>query len=184
MARELTGVPKAALAPIENIDRRIVLLRGQRVMLDGDLAALYGVPTKRFNEQVRRNLERFPPDFMFHLDNQDLAVLRSQIATLKTGHGQHRKYRPRAFTEHSAIMAATVLNSARAVAMSVYVMRAFVRMRGLICQEKEMAEKLSALERRIDSQDETIVEIVRAIRGLVAPPQSAPDKPQRKIGFV
>lgn len=138
MASNLKRKRKATLAPVEDIDRRIVVLRGQRVLLDSDLAALYGVPTKRFNEQVRRNLDRFPPDFTFQLNNQDFVVLRSQIATLRTGHGQHRKYRPRAFTEHGAIMAATVLNSARAVEMSVYVVRAFVRMREVISQSKEI----------------------------------------------
>src|ERR1035437_7757257 len=99
---------------IEAIAGRILLLRGQRVMLDVDLAALYGISTGRFNEAVRRNLARFPGDFMFPLTNQDLAALRSQIATLKAGRGQHRKYPPYAFTEHGAIMAATILNSPRA----------------------------------------------------------------------
>jgi hypothetical protein len=121
---------------------------------------------------------------MFQLNNQDLVVLRSQIATLRTGHGQHRKYRPRAFTEHGAIMAATVLNSARAVEMSVYVVRAFVRMREVITQSKLIHKKLAELEQRIDRQDGTIVEIVQAIRGLMAKPQSAPERPKRKIGFV
>jgi hypothetical protein len=184
VASNLKGKRKATLAPVEDIDRRIVVLRGQRVLLDSDLAALYGVPTKRFNEQVRRNLDRFPPDFTFQLNNQDFVVLRSQIATLRTGHGQHRKYRPRAFTEHGAIMAATVLNSARAVEMSVYVVRAFVRMREVISQSKEIHKKLAELEQCIDHQDGTIVEIVRAIRRLTATPQPAPDKPRRKIGFV
>src|SRR5262245_35284032 len=99
----------------------IMLIRAQRVLLDSDLAALYGVSTKRFNEQVRRNLVRFPEDFMFQLTNQEVAGLRSQIATLKMGRGWHRKYRPYVFTEHGAIMAATVLNSTRAVQMSIYV---------------------------------------------------------------
>jgi ORF6N domain len=184
MASESTRAVKVALAAVEDIDRRIVVLRGQRVMLDADLATLYGVPTKRFNEQVRRNLERFPPDFMFQLTNQDLAALRSQIATLESGPGQHSKYRPSAFTEHGAIMAAMVLNSARAVAMSVHVVRAFARMREVISQSKEIAKKLAELERRIDSQDETIVEIVQAIRNLMTTNQPAPDEPKRKIGFV
>lgn len=175
---------KAVFGPVEDIDRRIVVLRGQRVLLDVVLAALYGVPTKRFNEQVRRNARRFPSDFMFQLNNQDLASLRSQIATLESGPGQHSKYRPRAFSEHGAIMAATVLNSARAVEMSVYVVRAFVRMREVISQNREIAKKLAELERRLDSQDETIVEIVQAVRGLMATPHPAPDKPNRKIGFT
>ena len=184
MASEPVRTAAVAPAPVEDIDRRIVVLRGRRVMLDADLAALYGVPTKRFNEQVRRNLGRFPPDFMFQLTNQDFAALRSQIATLASGRGQHSKYRPRAFTEHGAIMAATVLNSARAVEMSVYVVRAFVRMRGVISQNRELARKLAELEQRVDSQDETIVEIVQAIRNLTATAEPAPDTPKRKIGFV
>jgi hypothetical protein len=181
---EPARVLEVALARVERIDRRIVVLRGVRVLLDADLAALYGVPTKRFNEQIRRNLGRFPSDFMFQLSNHDLAALRSQIATLESGRGQHSKYRRRAFTEHGAIMAATVLNSARAVEMSVYVVRAFVRMREVIGRNGELARKLTELEQRVDSQDETIVEIVQAIRSLTATPQPASDTPKRKIGFV
>lgn len=184
MASESVRTATVGLAPVEDIDRRIVVLRGRRVMLDADLAALYGVPTKRFNEQVRRNLGRFPPDFMFQLTNQDVVALRSQIATLASGPGQHTKYRPHAFTEHGAIMVATVLNSARAVEMSVYVVRAFVRMREVISRNREIAKKLAELEQRIDSQDGTIVEIVQAIRSLTAAAQPPPDKPRRKIGFV
>jgi ORF6N domain len=184
MASDSVRTATVALARVEDIDRRIVVLRGRRVVLDADLALLYGVPTKRFNEQVRRNLRRFPPDFMFQLINQDFTALRSQIATLETGRGQHSKYRPRAFTEHGAIMAATVLNSARAVEMSVYVVRAFVRMREVVSQNRELAKKLAELEQRVDSQDETIVEIVQAIRSLTATAEPAPDTPKRKIGFV
>ena len=106
-----------------------MLMRGQKVMLDSDLAELYGVPTKRLNEQVKRNIDRFPPDFMFRLSQEEAEILRSQNATLKGGRGQHRKYLPYAFTEHGAIMAATVLNSQRAVEMSVFVVRAFVQLR-------------------------------------------------------
>jgi hypothetical protein len=184
MPSKLTDIRKPAVAPVEDIDRRILVLRGLRVILDSDLAALYGVPTKRFNEQVRRNLERFPADFMFQLNNQDVAVLRSQIATLRTGHGRHRKYRPRAFTEHGAIMAATVVNSARAVDMSVYVVRAFVRMREVLTQSKQIHKKLVELEQRIDRQDGTIVEIVQAIRSLMARSSPETERPTRKIGFV
>jgi len=104
----------STLLPLETITHRILMLRGQKVLLDSDLAALYDVPTKRFNEQVKRNLERFPADFMFQLTEEEWESLRSQIATLKPGRGQHRKYMPYAFTEHGAIMAATILNSPRA----------------------------------------------------------------------
>ncbi len=125
-------------------------MRG-RVMVDADLAALYDVSTGRFNEQVRRNLSRFPTDFMLQLTNQELAILRSQFATSSSRSWGGRRYRPYVFTEHGAIMAATVLISERAVEMSVYVVRAFVRMREVISQNKEIAKKLDALERRIDS---------------------------------
>ena len=125
--------------PADEIVQSIPVLRGHRVILDSELAALYGVSSKRFNEQVRRNRERFPADFMFQLTIEELAALRSQIATLKRGRGQHRKYLPYAFTEHGAIMAATVLNSPRAVEMSVYVVRAFVHLRELLSSNRELA---------------------------------------------
>jgi phage regulator Rha-like protein len=130
----------------EHIARDILVLRGQRVIVDSDLAALYGVTTKRFNEQVRRNRERFPEDFMFQLTAQEAAALRSQFATIKTGRGQHRKYLPYAFTEHGAIMAASVLNSPRAVEMSVYVVRAFVRLREMLASNRELARQFAQLE--------------------------------------
>ncbi len=132
----------AASAPVvavEAIASRILTLRGQRIIVDADLAALYGVPTKRLNEQVRRNLVRFPSDFMFMLEAEEWESLRSQIATLKPGRGQHRKYLPYAFTEYGAIMAATVLNSPQAVDVSVYVVRAFVQLRELLTGHKELA---------------------------------------------
>ena len=115
------------------------------MLLDTDLAALYEVTTKRFNEQVRRNLERFPRDFMFQLSEAEWAALRSQFATLKTGRSQHRKYLPYAFTEHGAIMAATILNSPRATEVSVYVVRAFVALRELLAGNKELALKFSEM---------------------------------------
>ena len=114
------------------ISRQILVLRGQRVLLDVDLAALYGVASKRLNEQVKRNRARFPVDFVFQLTMNELRFLRSQFATLNRGRGRHRKYAPMAFTEHGAIMAATVLNSPRAVEMSVYVVRAFVKLREVL----------------------------------------------------
>ena len=117
---------------------------------DADLAALYDVPTKRLNEQVRRNAERFPGDFMFALSQEEWDALRSQFATLKTGRGQHRKYLPFAFTEHGAIMAATVLNSPRAVEVSIYVVRAFVQLRELLAGHKELAKRLNELETRME----------------------------------
>src|SRR6516225_6430122 len=117
MCNETKVVPSSQIAPL------IRCIREQRVILDSDLALLYGVPTKRLNEQLRRNLERFPEDFVFHLKQEEWTALRSHIATLKAGRGGHRKYLPYAFTEHGALMAANILNSPRAVSMSVYVIR-------------------------------------------------------------
>jgi len=154
-------------------------------MLDSDLAALYGVTTKRLNEQVRRNLKRFPSDFMFQLANQEVAILRSQFATLKAGQGQHRKYHPYAFTEHGALMAAMVLASTRATEVSVYVVRAFVELRDTLVAHKELAQRLdeleSRLERKLATHDEAIVGILDAIRQLMVPPEPTT---KRRIGFV
>lgn len=130
---------------IDDIAQRIRFVRGHRVVLDADLAAFYGETTKRFNQQVRRNLARFPPDFMFGLDEDEYASLRLHTATLKTGRGQHRKYLPLAFTEHGAIMAATLLNSQRATEISVHVVRAFVELRALLASNRELANMLLQL---------------------------------------
>jgi len=158
------------------------MFRGMRVILDADLAALYGVPVRRLNEQVRRNRARFPQDFTFLLDNQDIRILKSQIATSSWG-GKRKP--PRAFTEHGAIMAATVLNSSRAIEVSVYVVRAFVQMRETLASHKQLAVRLNELEarlgRRIDGHDVAIDEILGAIRQLMTPPES-PRK--RGIGFL
>ncbi len=174
-----------AVLPVERIESRIVIMRGQKVMLDADLAELYGVPTKRFNEQVRRNIERFPPDFMFQLTDQEVASLRSQFATSSSATGERgwggRRYTPRAFTEHGAIMAATILNSRHAIEVSVYVVRAFVRLRELAVANKALAKKLDELERRVAHHDEAITGIVKAIRELATPPE--PSK-KRQIGFI
>ena len=175
----------AVVVAVDAIAGRILTLRGQRVIVDTDLAALYGVPTKRLNEQVRRNAQRFPADFMFEISQEEWDALRSQFATLKTGRGQHRKYLPYAFTEHGAIMAATVLNSPRAVDVSIYVVRAFVQLRELLAGNKELAKRVDALESRMErkllTQDQAIAGILDAIRELMAPP-SAPKK--RPIGFI
>jgi hypothetical protein len=152
---------QTALVPLQRIAQSIFLIRGQRVMLDTDLAAFYGVQVKRLNEQVKRNLVRFPPDFMFQLSAEEAEALRSQIATLdviRSGsrvapaggsyRGRHRKYCPYAFTEHGAIMAASVLNSERVVQMSVLVVRAFVRLRQILATHKDLARRIEALERQ------------------------------------
>ncbi len=145
--------------------------------LDSDLARLYGVTTARLNEQVKRNPNRFPPDFMFPLSRQEFAALISQNATSK-GRGGRRKL-PNVFTEHGAIMAANVLNSGRAIEVSVYVVRAFVRLREMVIANQKMAVKLEELDRRVTGHDEAIRSLVRAIRQLMAPPEKA----QRSIGF-
>ncbi len=173
------------MEPLEQIVSRILLVRGQKVMLDVDLAELYGIGTGRFNEQVRRNRGRFPDDFMFQLTNQEAERLRSQIAisigeTRQAGRGG-RRYLPLAFTEHGAIMAATILNTPQATEVSVFVVRAFVRLREMVATNKELAKKLDELERRVSHHDEAITSIVKAIRELATPPEP---KPKRRIGFV
>jgi phage regulator Rha-like protein len=169
-------MPKTSLAvPVES---RIVVLREQRVILDTDLAELYGVPVKRLNEQVKRNQERFPADFMFRLSAEESDALRSQSATSKTGRGG-RRYAPYAFTEHGAIMAATVLNSERAVEMSVFVVRAFVRLREMLATNQQLASKIDELEQRLDTHDASIQELIEAIRELMAPDPAS----GRRIGF-
>jgi hypothetical protein len=173
------------MEPLERIVSRILLLRGQKVILDADLAELYGVSTGRFNEQVRRNRDRFPSDFMFRLTNQEVERLRSQIAISigemrLVGRGG-RRYLPHAFTEHGAIMAATILNTPRAIEVSVFVVRAFVRLREMVAANKELSKKLDELERRVSHHDEAITGIVKAIRELATPPEP---KARRRIGFV
>jgi ORF6N domain len=173
-----------ALVPTEEITRAILVLRRHRVLLDSELAALYGVTTKRFNEQVRRNTKRFPADFMFQLTADEISCLRSQFATLKLGRGAHRKYLPYAFTEHGAIMAATIVNSPRAVEMSVYVVRAFVQLREMLASNKELARRFAQLETRLEKKlvahDEAIAAILSAIRQLMHPPVPK----RRPIGFT
>jgi hypothetical protein len=183
--------PVTTPAAVESISLSIATLRGQRVILDSDLAALYGVETKRFNEAVKRNTARFPADFMFQLTADESDSLRSQIATLKTGRGQHRKYLPYVFTEHGAIMAAMVLNSARAVEVSVYVVRAFVRLREAAVQHKDLAQRLASLEEKTEhlatqhdvfnrNTRNQLRQVFDALRELT----TRPDPPKRPIGFV
>ena len=168
------------LIPTERIEQAIFLIRGQKVILDDDLSRLYGVTTKRLNEQIKRNRKRFPGDFMFQLNLQEVGGLRSHFATLKSGSGRHRKYLPYAFTEHGAIMVAMVLNSPRAVEMSVHVVRAFVRLREMLATHKELAQKLAELELKLEGHDQAIHNLFETIRRLVNPP-TPPPKP--RIGF-
>jgi hypothetical protein len=178
---------RAQIIPTDNVESRILTIRGQKVILDSDLAAIYGVTTKRLNEQVKRNARRFPPDFLFQLtrDEAETAVRsRSQIATLKRG--QNIKYRPYAFTENGAVMAANVLNSPEAVRMSVFVVRAFIRMRELLSGSRELALELRKLDAkltaRLDGHETAIVEVLRRIMELLDPPP-APPVPEKSMGF-
>jgi hypothetical protein len=174
-------VGEAKLVLVDQIEPLILTIRNQKVLLDSDLAALYGVTTKRLNEQVRRNRKRFPEDFLLRLTKQEAQAVRSQNATLKTGRGQHRKYLPYAFTEHGAIMVATILNSPRAVDVSVFVVRAFIKLREFARTHKELAAKLDQLEHKVAGHDDAIRQLVAAIRDLMAPP---PQPKRRKIGFL
>ena len=173
--------PRTHANDLVGIAQRILVLRGQRVLLDADLAELYGVPTSRLNQQVRRNRKRFPADFIFQVTNQELANLMLQFATSSWG-GTRKP--PVAFTEQGAIMAATVLNSPRAVEMSVYVVRAFVKLREVLASNTELARKLEALEKSVATLDtrtrKQFEEFYSAIRALMAPA-----KPKtRPIGFT
>ncbi len=158
----------SATRKIDNVESAIYLIRGQRVMLDSGLAAIYQVTTKRLNQQLKRNRRRFPKDFAFRLTAEEAADLRSQFVTSK-GHGGPR-YRPWAFTEHGAIMLASVLKSNIAVQASVRVVRAFVILREMVAANAQLAVKLNELERRLDSHDETIVNLFAALKGLLEPP--------------
>ena len=167
-----------SLVPIEVISSRILTIRGERIMLDTDLAELYGVETKRLNEQVRRNSERFPEDFMYQLTTAE----KTEVVA-NCDHLSRLKFSPTlpyAFTEHGAIMAASVLNTPRAVEVSVYVVRAFVKLRELLATNKGLAVKLAELERKLEGHDTSIHQLVGAIRELMNPPEP---KKKRPIGF-
>jgi hypothetical protein len=162
-----------ALVPAERIERVILMIRGEKVMLDADLASLYGVTTKRLNEQVKRNIDRFPDTFMFQLTKAEFDGLKSQIATSSWG---GRRKLPYVFTEHGVVMLASVLNSAIAVAASIEVVKAFVRLRLMLASNAELARKLETLEKKYDAQFKVVFD---AIRQLMTPPQ----KEKRRIGF-
>lgn len=179
MARE-----KDLETPVEHLDRLIHEIRGQKVMLDRDLAEVYGVTTKVLNQAVKRNANRFPVDFAFQVTRQEVASLRSQFVTSKGRGG--RRYLPYAFTEHGAIMAANILNSPRAVQMSVFVVRAFVKMRAVLSDTRELARKLAALEKelkdRLGVHEAAIVTILQRVMDIIDPPAS-PEPPKKRIGF-
>jgi hypothetical protein len=166
----------------ESIESRILVIRRQRVMLDSDLAKLYGVDVKALNQAVKRNVDRFPVDFMFRLDWHEASSLRSQSVTLKKSaesrRGRHAKYLPHAFTEQGVAMLSSVLKGKRAVSVNVEIMRAFVRLRSMIRHDRELVRRIDALEAKYDRQFKVVFD---AIRELMMPP--APN-PKRRIGFV
>jgi len=171
-------MPKRQPTIASAVESRILILRHQRMILDADIAELYGVPVRQLNQQVKRNRERFPSDFVFQLTAKEHEILRSQIVISKDTHGG-RRYRPFAFTEHGAIMAATVLNSERAVQMSVFVVRAFVRLREMLATNRRLAARLYELENRLDTHDSTIQDLIEAIKELMTPEEA----PRLRIGF-
>ena len=169
-------VSKTSIVPVERIEKAILLVRRQKVMLDADLAALYEVETRVLVQAVKRNLERFPEDFMFQLNKEETDFLTSQIVTLKRGRGQHRKYLPYVFTEQGVAMLSSVLRSPRAIQVNIEIMRAFIRLRQMLASNVELARKLDALERKYDTQFKVVFD---AIRQLMSPPE-----PKRSpIGF-
>ena len=169
-------VAKKSVVPSERIEKSILLIRGHKVMLDKDLADLYRVETKVLLLAVKRNIDRFPTDFMFQLTKEEYQVLRSQIVTLKGGRGQHRKYLPYAFTEQGVAMLSSVLRSKRAVQVNIEIMRTFVRLRQMLASHAELARKLAALEKRYDAQFKIVFDAIRELM--------APQKPKRRlIGF-
>jgi len=197
---------RAIVVSQEQIESAVLVLRGERVLLDADLAAMYSVTIGPLNQAIRRNRSRFPPDFMFRLTKEEFEnwksqpvisssgegqkssktpvkshlPLRSQTVTLKTGRGQHRKYLPYAFTEQGVAMLSSVLRSERAVRVNVEIMRAFVRLRKILAVNTELAARLDELERRVGKHDEQFNAVIRAIRQLMEPPATTP---RRKIGF-
>jgi phage regulator Rha-like protein len=168
----------AATKAVQDLSGLILVLRGQRVILDSDLAELYGVSTKRLNEQVKRNAERFPEEFAFQIDRKELAILRSHIAT-SSFHGGRRNS-PRAFTEHGVLMVANVLNSPRAIAVSVALIKAFVRLREMLVTNQVMGKRLAEVEKTLVTHDAALRDIYQRIKPLLLPP---PDPPRKKIGF-
>jgi ORF6N domain len=178
LKRASKNMAETAVVVARKVDSKIFVLRGQRVILDTDLAELYGVQVRHLNQQAKRNAKRFPPAFRFQLSAREMEILKSQNVISSEGHGGAR-YRPYAFTEHGAIMAATVLSSERAIEMSVFVVLAFVRMRRAIVGNRHILTKLAELEHRLESHDADIQDLMNAIRELMSPEE--PNR--RRIGF-
>jgi len=165
------------ITPAGQIEENIFIIRGQRIMIDFDLARLYGVETKHLNRQVRRNLTRFPEEFLFQLTREEKAELVTKWHRLRVL--KHSSHPPFAFTEHGVAMLSAVLKSERAILMSILIVKAFVRLREIISRNRELAGKLEILESKVDRHDKEISSIIEAIRRLMEPPP----KPNRKIGF-
>jgi hypothetical protein len=173
--------PAALIVPLEAIERRILVLRGRRVMLDRDLAGFYGTQPRVLNQAVRRNKDRFPDDFMFQLTTEEaLAVLRSRSQSVIMKRGQNVKYRPYAFTEHGAVMLANVLRSPAAVGASIQVVRAFVRLQQVLATHAGLARKIAALEKKVGKHDTDLEGVLAVLRQLVSPVA----RPRRTVGFV
>jgi hypothetical protein len=172
-------MPKPKALPPPRLETRIRTLRGEKVLLDDDLAEIYGVATRALNQAVKRNRERFPEDFVFQLTAAEFAAMRSQVVISKPGRGG-RRFRPWAFTEHGAIMAATVLNSPEAVAMSVFVVRAFVRMREHLAANTAILKRLAEIDRTLLEHDSALRDVYRKLLPMLQPP---PEPPKRRIGF-
>ncbi|MDQ6760366.1 MAG: ORF6N domain-containing protein [Acidobacteriota bacterium] len=166
--------------PAEVIERKIYLIRGHRVMLDRDLADIYGVETRALVQAVKRNIDRFPDDFMFQLNDDEALALRSQFVILEKGRGRYPKYAPYAFTELGVAMLSSVLRSPRAVQMNILIMRAFVRLREMLASHKDLAHAIEEIRRRQDEQGEQITAIIETINQLLLP---EPISPKRRIGF-
>ncbi len=180
MAKEPTRILNSPVL-IEQVEQKIYLIRGHKVMLAHDLAELYGVATFNLNKAVKRNRDRFPEDFCFQLSREEYQGLRFQFGILKGGRGQHRKYLPYAFTEQGVAMLSSVLHSKRAVLVNIAIIRAFVKLREMLAAHKELAVKLAELERKLEGHDQQIHALFEAIRQLMEPPSSAQKKP---IGFL
>ena len=174
----LMNKPASIQTAQQHLTVLVQTIRGQKVILDADLAAVYGVPTRRLNEQVKRNADRFPADFVFQLTSEEFKILMSQNATSSSGYGGRRKL-PLAFTEHGAIMAANILKSKRAIRMSIIVVRTFIELRRVLLVDRELAKWLRELERKVSSHDKDIRILFATIKSLIAPPE----KPRRKVGF-
>jgi hypothetical protein len=175
---------RSAPVPLERIICSILVLRGQRVILDADLAAIYGVQTRALNQAVKRNMDRFPEDFMFRLTQEEAVHSRSQSVTLNLGRGQNIKYLPHVFTEHGAIQAANILSSPRAVAMGVYVVRAFVQLREVLASNKDLAQKLARLERSLVALDLKTQRQFKEVYDAICELMNPPDPKRRAIGFT